>query len=125
MKEFFVHYIGEWAWLFAVALLGLAFKDTVKNFFIGIQFLWGNDFNVDDIVYINGVKRARIVRQGLWKTIFYVYDHKRKFIVPNNMLWQLKIEKELPKPSKLSREQLIELYMNIKNKKQQDEGKKV
>jgi hypothetical protein len=64
---------------------------------LGIQFLWGNDFNVDDIVYINGNKKARIVRQGIFKTTFYLYEHDRKFIVPNDRIWTLNLEKELPK----------------------------
>jgi hypothetical protein len=86
---------GEWGWLIAVSTFVFAFKDAVSNFVLGIQFLWGNDFNADDIVYIRGVKKARIIRQNIWKTTFYVFDHGRKFVVPNNMLWKLEIEKEL------------------------------
>ena len=89
-------YIIEWGVFILTALLGFIFKDTIQNFFIGIQFLWGHDFAVDDIVYIKGVKKARIVRQNIWKTTFYVYPHDRKFVVPNSMLWKLEIEKELP-----------------------------
>ena len=96
MKELISQYIGEWGWLVVVAVIGFAFKDTVQNFFIGLQFLWGNDFNIDDMVYINGNKKARIVRQTIWKTTFYVYDHRRKFVVPNNMIWRLNLEKDLP-----------------------------
>lgn len=96
MKEIIQQYIADWGWLTIVAIVTFAFKDSVHNFVIGMQFLWGNDFNVDDIVYINGNKKARIVRQNIWKTTFYVYDHSRKFIVPNNMLWRLNAEKELP-----------------------------
>lgn len=87
--------IGEWGWLLAISIITFAFKDAVSNFVLGVQFLWGNDFNVDDIVYIRGVKKARIIRQNIWKTTFYVFDHERKFVVPNNMLWKLEIEKEL------------------------------
>lgn len=89
-------HIIEWGVFILTALLGFIFKDTIQNFFIGIQFLWGHDFDVDDIVYIKGVKKARIVRQNIWKTTFYVYPHDRKFVVPNSMLWKLEIEKELP-----------------------------
>jgi len=96
MKELISQYIGEWGWLVIVAVIGFAFKDTVQNFFIGLQFLWGSDFNIDDMVYINGNKKARIVRQTIWKTTFYVYDHRRKFVVPNNMIWRLNLEKDLP-----------------------------
>ena len=96
MNLFSSEYIIEWGVFTGTALLSFVFKDTIHNFFIGVQFLWGHDFDVDDIVYIKGVKRARIVRQNIWKTTFYVYPHDRKFIVPNSMLWRLDIEKELP-----------------------------
>lgn len=90
--------INSWFWLSVISISGFAFKDSIKNFFLGCQFLFGNDFNVDDIVYINGEKKARIVRQGIWKTTFYIInDDKsvRKFITPNKLLWYLYIEKEL------------------------------
>ena len=96
MEDIAIQYIGQWGWLTIVALVTLAFKDTINNFFKGLQFLWGTDFDIDDVVYINGTKKARIVRQTIWKTTFYVYGHGRKFIVPNNALWSLKIEKDLP-----------------------------
>ena len=88
-------FIGQWGWLVIITAVSFAFKDAIQNAILGMQFLWGNDFNVDDIVYIKGNKRARIVRQNIWKTTFYLYDHDRKFVVPNNMLWKLEIEKEL------------------------------
>lgn len=88
--------VQEWGWAIAVAVLTLAAKDTLSKFLLGIQFLAGSDFNMDDIVYINGIKKARIVRQGIWKTTFFLYDHNRKFIVPNDRIWTLNIEKELP-----------------------------
>ena len=103
MKEIIQTFIAEWGWLTIVAIVTFAFKDTVSNLVIGAQFLWGNDFNVDDVVWIKGAKKARIVRQNIWKTTFYLYDYERKFIVPNNMLWRLDIEKALPigtKPNK-------------------------
>ena len=90
-------YFGEWgAWVIG-ALLALAVKDSITQLWSGFRFLMGTDFDVDDIVYLNGNKKARIVRQGIYKTTFYLYDHERKFIVPNNRLWSLNIEKQLPK----------------------------
>ena len=100
MKEIIKTFIAEWGWLTIVAIVTFAFKDTVSNLVIGAQFLWGNDFNVDDVVWIKGAKKARIVRQNIWKTTFYLYDNERKFIVPNNMLWRLDIEKSLPSGTK-------------------------
>jgi hypothetical protein len=91
--------LGRWGWLIAVAIGSVAFKDTVGKFWQGIMFLIGNDFNVDDIVWINGVKKARIVRQSIYKTTFYLYDHHRKFVVPNDRIWLLNIEKKLPTES--------------------------
>lgn len=90
-------FIGKWGWLVAAALASVAFKDAVGKFWQGLMFLMGNDFNVDDIVYINGNKKARIVRQSIYKTTFYLYDHHRKFVVPNDRIWTLNIEKSLPK----------------------------
>ena len=100
MKEIIQTFIAELGWLTIVAIVTFAFNDTVSNLVIGAQFLWGNDFNVDDVVWIKGAKKARIVRQNIWKTTFYLYDHERKFIVPNNMLWRLDIEKSLPSGTK-------------------------
>ena len=120
MEDFLVKYIGEWGWLIILAITSFAFKDTINNFFIGVQFLWGNDFNVDDIVYIRGNKRARIVRQNLWKTTFYVYDHKRKFVVPNKNLWKLDIEKEIgnTEDKKFTNEELVLLIKYLRDKRE-------
>ena len=47
-------------------------------------------------MWFKGTKKARIVRQSIWRTTFYVYGHGRKFVVPNSALWSLQIEKDLP-----------------------------
>jgi len=96
MKDLVANHIIEWAIVAFSAFLGFALKDLIQNFFVGLQFLWGHDFDVDDIVYIKGNKKARIVRQNIWKTTFYVFPHQRKFIIPNSLLWKLDIEKQLP-----------------------------
>ena len=96
MEELLSQYIGEWGWLTVAAIVTFAFKDAITNFFKGVQFLMGTDFDIDDIVYIKGTKKARIVRQSIWRTTFYVYGHGRKFVVPNSSLWSLQIEKDLP-----------------------------
>ena len=94
--DLFVEYVSEWWVVLLSAFTGFALKDFIQNFFTGLQFLWGHDFDVDDIVFIKGCKKARIVRQNVWKTVFYVYPHQRKFVIPNHMLWKLDIEKQLP-----------------------------
>ena len=100
MKEIIQQYIADWGWLTIAAIVTFAFKDAVQNFVIGIQFLWGNDFNVDDVVWINGTKKARIVRQSIYRTTFYLYDHERKFVVPNDRIWSLNLEKDLESSEK-------------------------
>jgi hypothetical protein len=128
MEDIFIQYIGEWGWLVLLALVSFVFKDTITNFVIGVQFLWGNDFNVDDIVYIRGTKRARIVRQNLWKTTFYVYGHGRKFVVPNKSLWKLDIEKEImgEEERKFNNQELKLLldYLKLKREKRSQINKK-
>lgn len=89
-------YIGKWGWLLGAAIFSIAFRDSISKLYHGLGFLIGNDFNVDDIVWINGNKKARIVRQSVYRTTFYVYDHQRKFVVPNDRIWTLNIEKDLP-----------------------------
>jgi len=120
MEDVFIQYIGEWGWLVLLALVSFAFKDAITNFVIGVQFLWGNDFNADDIVYIRGTKRARIVRQNLWKTTFYVYGHGRKFVVPNKSLWKLDIEKEImgEEERKFSNQELKLLLTYLRSKRE-------
>ena len=56
------HLVGGYGMLFAVAFMTFLFKDLVMNFASGTIFMFGSDFDVDDIVYIGGTKRARIVR---------------------------------------------------------------
>lgn len=117
IQDIIIEYIGQWGWLLIAAIATYSFKETIINFFVGIQFLLGNDFNIDDIVYIRGAKRARIVRQNIWKTTFYVYGHKRKFVVPNNMLWKLEIEKDIDRKNEFGKEDLINYINNVTKKK--------
>lgn len=95
VREIIEKILGEWGWLIVTAVISLAFKDSISKLYNGAMFLYGNDFNVDDIVWINGNKKARIVRQSVYRTTFYLYDHERKFIVPNDRIWSLNLEKDL------------------------------
>jgi hypothetical protein len=74
----------------------LVFKNTIESIFYGIKFFIGNDYNVDDIVYVNN-KKCRIIRQSIFKTTFYIIESYRKFMVSNNKLDNYLIEKELIK----------------------------
>ena len=62
---------------------------------------WGNDYKTDDTVFVDG-KPGRIIRVGITKTVFFIYDvHEGKIIggsklvVQNEWLGKLKIEKPL------------------------------
>jgi hypothetical protein len=61
-----------------------------------MMFMFGSDFDTDDVVFIDGEKKARIVRQTPTKTVFHIIESDRKLIVPNIDLYKLKIEKILP-----------------------------
>ena len=88
--------IGHYGWMFIAAFAMLLFKNVVSNVLDGLMFMFGHDFDVDDIVYIGGEKKARIIRQTPTKTVFHLIDTDRKLIVPNTALYSLRIEKVLP-----------------------------
>jgi len=87
--------IGHYGWMFLAAFGVLLFKNVVANVLAGLTFMFGHDFDVDDIVYSGGEKRARIIRQTPTKTVFHLIETDRKLVVPNTALYSLKIEKEL------------------------------
>tara|TARA_A100001037_G_scaffold251072_1_gene234385 strand:+ start:316 stop:645 length:330 start_codon:yes stop_codon:yes gene_type:complete len=92
----FQHLIGEYGWIILSMMAAFLLKDTVENLITGFMFLWGTDFDEDDIVWIGGKTKARIVRQTITKTVFYIYETNRKLVVPNKSLYSLKCEKALP-----------------------------
>lgn len=88
--------LSEYGWLMICSFVVLIFKNTIESTFNGIKFFIGNDFNVDDIVYVNN-KKCRIIRQSIFKTTFYLIENERKFVISNNNLENYIIEKELIK----------------------------
>ena len=98
--------LGEYGWMFLVALVVLFFKTTIESSIAGLLIFVGNDYNNDDIVILDG-RPGRIVRVSMWKTVFYLYTIKEdpdgkkfvsggtKLIVENEKLKDLKIEKPL------------------------------
>ena len=87
--------LGQYGWMFVVCVVVLTFKNIIQRLVEGAMFFVGNDYNADDIVYINGTKKARIIRTGLTKTVFYIYDSERKLIIRNDRLSTLHLEKSL------------------------------
>ena len=93
--------IGKYGWLFGVGVAIMLFRQTLENAVDGFMVFFGNDYNEDDVVEIDG-KPGRIVRVGIWKTVFFTYDIRdgkvvsgSKLVVANNRLKNLKIEKPL------------------------------
>jgi len=93
-------------WLMGFALLFLV-RNIIEGAVSGILIFFGNDYNSDDVIYLNG-RPGRIIRVGLYKTVFFLYDVKNdpytgdaqviggtKVVVQNDKLSSLKIEKPL------------------------------
>tara|TARA_R100000049_G_C1863887_1_gene26303 strand:+ start:40 stop:495 length:456 start_codon:yes stop_codon:yes gene_type:complete len=94
--------LGNYGWMFIVGAAILLFRRTIENAVDGFIIFFGNDYNEDDVVEING-KPGRIIRVGIWKTVFFTYDVRgdkvvggSKLVVTNSKLKDLKIEKPLP-----------------------------
>ena len=94
--------IGEYGWLLLSGILVLLFQSTIQEAVDGIMVFLGNDYNEDDVVEVEGAP-GRIVRVGMWKTVFFIYHVVNgkivggsKLVVANSKLKDLKIEKTLP-----------------------------
>ena len=94
--------IGEYGWLFASGIVVLLFQNTIREAVDGLMVFLGNDYNEDDVVEVDG-EPGRIVRVGMWKTVFFIYHVVNgqivggaKLVVANSKLKDLKIEKPLP-----------------------------
>tara|TARA_B100000035_G_C20787922_1_gene459859 strand:- start:77 stop:412 length:336 start_codon:yes stop_codon:yes gene_type:complete len=94
--------IGEYGWLFVSGLMVLLFQNTIREAVDGIMIFLGNDYHEDDVVEVDGAP-GRIIRVGIWKTVFFIYHVVNgkivggsKLVVQNSKLKDLKIEKPLP-----------------------------
>jgi hypothetical protein len=93
---------GKYVWLFIVGIVALMFKSSVEKLAASLFIFMGSDYKTDDIVYVDG-KPGRIVRLGITKTVFFIYDvvdgkvvGGSKLVVQNERLASLNIEKPLP-----------------------------
>ena len=64
--------LGDYGWLFFVGIIMLLFRSTVENVVAGLMVFIGNDYDEDDVIELDG-KPGRIVRVGIWKTVFFIY----------------------------------------------------
>ena len=92
---------GKYFWLFIVGLIALMFKSSIEKLAAALFMFVGSDYKEDDVVYVDG-KPGRIVRVGLTKTVFFIYDivdgkvvGGSKLVVQNERLASLNIEKPL------------------------------
>ena len=93
---------GKYVWLFIVGLIALMFKSSIEKLAAALFMFVGSDYKEDDVVYVDG-KPGRIVRVGLTKTVFFIYDvvdgkvvGGSKLVVQNERLASLNVEKPLP-----------------------------
>lgn len=84
------------------AVVGIIFKTSIEKFVASLFVFFGNDYNEDDIIFLDG-KPGRIVRMGYTKTVFFIYDvvdgkiiGGNKLVVQNEKLSDLNLEKPLP-----------------------------
>ena len=94
--------LGDYGWLFFVGIIMLLFRSTVENVVAGLMVFIGNDYDEDDVIELDG-KPGRIVRVGIWKTVFFIYHvvdgnivSGDKLVVQNYKLKDMKISKPLP-----------------------------
>jgi len=93
---------GKYVWMFLAGLVILIFKSSIEKLAAAIFMFIGSDYKEDDVVYVDG-KPGRIVRVGLTKTVFFIYDVVEgkvvggsKLVIQNERLAGLNIEKPLP-----------------------------
>jgi len=94
--------LGEYSWMFVAGFVALLFKSTIESAVQGFIVHFGRDYDVDDIVIVNG-RPGRITRVNLWKTVFFLYTVKSgrviggtKTAINNDKLKDMIIEKPLP-----------------------------
>jgi len=93
---------GKYVWMFLAGLVVLIFKSSIEKLAAALFMFIGSDYKEDDVVYVDG-KPGRIVRVGLTKTVFFIYDvvdgkvvGGSKLVIQNERLAGLNIEKPLP-----------------------------
>ena len=93
---------GKYVWMFLAGLVILIFKSSIEKLAAALFMFIGSDYKEDDVVYVDG-KPGRIVRVGLTKTVFFIYDvvdgkvvGGSKLVIQNERLTGLNIEKPLP-----------------------------
>ena len=115
--------LGNYGWMFVAAMVMLLFRSTVENAVAGLMVFIGSDYDEDDVIELDG-KPGRIVRVGVWKTVFFIYHvvdgnivSGDKLVVQNDKLKDMKISKPLPELD-------LRKYQNGKTWKRRADDKK-
>ena len=106
MEDALKGFVREYSWMFVAGVAVLIFRSAIEGFVEGFKVFVGNDLNTDDVITIND-QPARVVRVGVFKTIFFVYDIEclggkpiikggSKMAVQNDILKTFVIKKPLP-----------------------------
>ena len=102
IKEQVTTLLGNYGWMFIAGMIMLLFRSTVENAVAGLMVFIGSDYDEDDVIELDG-KPGRIVRVGIWKTVFFIYHvvdgnivSGDKLVVQNDKLKDMKISKPLP-----------------------------
>jgi len=99
-------FLGNYGWMLIVGIAVFTFRSAIEGIVEGLKVFLGNDLNTDDVVTIDD-RPARIVRVGIFKTIFFVYNigcvkgkpyvkGGSKMAIQNDKLKEHSIEKPLP-----------------------------
>ena len=98
--------LGKYGWMFLAGGAIFLFKSTIESAVEGFKVFFGNGLNTDDVVVFNG-RPARVIRVGIWKTTFFLYNVKKngkqhidsgnKVSIQNDQLKTHIIEKPLKK----------------------------
>jgi len=113
VQEITTELIGKYGWM-ALAFFTLSiFRNTITEMIEALGIFIGNDFNNDDVIYVNG-REARIIRVTLRKTVFYMVEENTKMVVKNTRLKSLTLEKKLPNT------EYRQKYIEMRNKHKKD-----
>ena len=64
--------LGDYGWMFVAGMVMLLFRSTIENAVAGLMVFIGIDYDEDDVIELDG-KPGRIVRVGIWSTVFFIY----------------------------------------------------
>ena len=106
-KEGLELFIGAQVYWFVGLALLFFIRNIIEGMIAGLLIFLGGDYNSDDVVYVDGLP-GRIIRVGLYKTVFFLYDITNdpytgearvsggtKMVIQNSALQDHKIEKPL------------------------------